>query len=55
MVRKKEDNNRNELFNAWLIASFERYSKRNNFGYSFMNEVDFEKVQMAFKSDQNKK
>lgn len=55
MVRKKEDNNRNELFNAWLIANFERYLKRNNFGHSFMNEGEIEKVQMAFKSKQKVK
>ena len=45
----------NELFNAWLIASFERYLKRKKFGYSFMNEVEFEKVQMGFKSKEKVK
>ena len=54
-VRKKDDNEDYEPNSLRvMLASFERYLKRTNYGYSIIKDVEFEKARMAYKS-QNKK
>ena len=35
-----------------MMASFERYLKKKNYGYSIMRDVEFEKARTALKSKQ---
>ena len=52
-MRKKENNEEYEPNSLRaMMTSFERYLKKNNYGYSIMRGVEFEKVRTALKSKQ---
>lgn len=52
-VRKKENNEDYEPTSLRaMMASFERYLKKKNYGYSIMRDVEFEKARTALKSKQ---
>ena len=52
-VRKNDDNEDYEPSSLrGMLASFERYLKRKNYGYSIIKDVEFEKARVAFKSKQ---
>ena len=52
-VRKKENNEDYEPTSLRaMMASFERYLKKKNYGYSTMRDVEFEKARTALKSKQ---
>ena len=52
-VTKKDDNEDYEPSALRsMLASFERYLKRKNYGYSIIKDIEFEKARVAFKSKQ---
>ena len=52
-VRKKENNEDYEPTSLRaMMASFERYLNKKNYGYSVMRDVEFEKARTALKSKQ---
>ena len=49
-VRKKDDNEDYEPNSLpGMLASFERYLKKKNYGYSVIKDIEFEKARMALK------
>ena len=53
MVRKKDNNEDYEpSFLRSLMASFERYLKKKNYGFSIMKDAEFEQARKALQSKQ---